>query len=248
MADWHWATQLNQARAVRLGVEHFRSWSPRCAGSVVWQLNDCWPVTSWALVDGDGRRKPAWYALRRGYADRLLTVQPRDGGLAVVAVNDTGTAWSGTLAVTRRHVDGRVLADWPLVLDVPARQAVTLPLPGEVATAGEPAAELLAVSGGGTRALWFFVPDRELKLPPADADRAAAAVDGGYRVTVTARTLLRDVAVLADRVAPDAEVDDMLVTLLPGESVAFAVRTAARLDPDALLGPAVLRTANDLLG
>ena len=48
-------------------------------------------MTSWAAVDGDGRRKPLWYALRRAYADRLLTVQPRDGGLAVVAVNDGPT-------------------------------------------------------------------------------------------------------------------------------------------------------------
>ena len=48
-------------------------------GAIVWQLNDCWPVTSWAAVDGDGRRKPLWYALRDAYADRLLTVQPRTG-------------------------------------------------------------------------------------------------------------------------------------------------------------------------
>src|SRR2546430_11910562 len=58
---------------------------------------------------------------------------------------------------------------------------------------------------------------RELALPPAGADRTVAPAEGGYRVTVTARTLLRDVAVLADRAAPAAEVDDMLVTLLPGE-------------------------------
>ena len=67
-ADWHWATQLNQARAIQYAVEHYRSWWPRTAGSIVWQLNDCWPVTSWAAVDGDGRRKPLWYALRRAYA------------------------------------------------------------------------------------------------------------------------------------------------------------------------------------
>ena len=48
--------------------------------------------SAWAAVDGDGRRKPLWYALRRAYADRLLTIQPRDGGLAVVAVNEGGAA------------------------------------------------------------------------------------------------------------------------------------------------------------
>ncbi|MDQ1708939.1 MAG: beta-mannosidase, partial [Frankiaceae bacterium] len=38
--DWHWAMSLNQARAIRVGVEHFRSLSPVCSGSIVWQLND----------------------------------------------------------------------------------------------------------------------------------------------------------------------------------------------------------------
>ena len=61
--DWHWATQLNQARAVH-AIEHYRSWWPRTAGAIVWQLNDCWPVTSWAAIDGDERPKPLWYALR----------------------------------------------------------------------------------------------------------------------------------------------------------------------------------------
>ena len=63
-ADWHWAAQLNQARAVRFAIEHYRSWWPRTAGSIVWQLNDCWPVTSWAAIDGDERPKPLWYALQ----------------------------------------------------------------------------------------------------------------------------------------------------------------------------------------
>ena len=92
-------------------MEHFRSHRDVCAGTIVWQLNDCWPVTSWSAVDGDGRRKPLWYALRRAYADRLLTVQPRDGGLALVAVNETGEAWTAPATVTRldphRRADGR---------------------------------------------------------------------------------------------------------------------------------------------
>nr|BFE84482.1 hypothetical protein GCM10020093_070830 [Planobispora longispora] len=61
-------------------------------GTIVWQLNDCWPVTSWAAVDGDGRRKPLWYALRRVYADRLLGVL--DGVVAVV--NDGDEPWRGS--------------------------------------------------------------------------------------------------------------------------------------------------------
>ena len=63
MDDWHWLTSLNQARAVAYGIEHFRSLYPRNTGAIVWQLNDNWPVVSWAAVDYAGIRKPLWHAL-----------------------------------------------------------------------------------------------------------------------------------------------------------------------------------------
>ena len=118
LADWHWATQLQQAHAVRHAVEHHRSWWPRTAGTIVWQLNDCWPVTSWAAIDGDGRRKPLWYAMRAAFAPRLLSIQPRDGRLHLSVVNDTSTIWSGTVRLSRRRFDGTVLASDELALVV----------------------------------------------------------------------------------------------------------------------------------
>ena len=45
--DWHWACQLQQAQAMRFGVEHMRSLEPVNAGALIWQLNDDWPVVSW---------------------------------------------------------------------------------------------------------------------------------------------------------------------------------------------------------
>ena len=244
--DWHWATSLNQARAVALGVEHLRSLMPHCMGAVVWQLNDVWPVISWSAVDGDGRRKPLWHALRRAFADRLLTIQPRDGGLALVAVNDSDEAWQSTVTVTRRTFEGAELARLDLDLDVPARAAATHALPPEITT---PEAEALIVADAPSgRALWQFHEDVATRLPEpklaCDVERTAT----GYRVTVTAEAYVRDLTLLADKVAADAEADPALVTLLPGESAAFDVRTAAAVDPGAFLAPAVLRSANQLEG
>jgi beta-mannosidase len=247
MTDWHWATSLNQARAVTVGVEHLRSWSPRCAGSIVWQLNDCWPVTSWAAVDGYGRRKPMWYALRRSYRDRLLTVQPREHGLALVAVNDTATDWRADLDVRRLDHRGEVLANAALLLAVPRHGTVTLVLPRDLARAGDPSTEVLIASTADDRALWFYAEDRDSDLHKASLTARVVPVAGGARVEVTAHTLVRDLALLADKVSPDAEVDEMLVTLLPGESTTFTVRSTGPLDADALCRPDVLRCANQLV-
>ena len=95
--DWHWTTQLNQARAVSYGVAHLRSLYPLNRGTVVWQLNDNWPVISWAAVDGHGIRKPLWYALRDVYADRFLTIQPR---------SDAGTNGRCCCCTTTRRLRG----------------------------------------------------------------------------------------------------------------------------------------------
>jgi beta-mannosidase len=67
-------TQLLQAEAVRTGVEYWRR--NRCTGGALyWQLNDCWPVASWASLDYFGRWKALHYAARRFYAPVLLSAE-----------------------------------------------------------------------------------------------------------------------------------------------------------------------------
>ncbi len=245
--DWHWATSLNQARAVAFGLEHFRSLMPLCTGAIVWQFNDCWPVTSWSAVDGDGRRKPMWYALRRSFRDRLITLQPREEGLAAIIVNDSGLQWKATLELSRRSFDGVTVAETSIPFEVGPRAAVTLGVPADVATPRDPTREIVLAETGQDRAWWHFAEDIDSALPPADLDTTVDVQDGGYRLTITARSMVRDLALLVDRLDPDAEVDHMLVTMLPGDRVQFVVRTQASIDPQELTAPTVLRSANQLM-
>ena len=67
-------------------------------------------MVSWAAVDFDEHRKPLWYALRNAYRPRLATIQPRDGGLALILLNDTPERWAGPITVSRLAFDGTVLA------------------------------------------------------------------------------------------------------------------------------------------
>lgn len=239
--DWHYLTQLNQARAVAFAVERFRALAPHCSGTVLWQLNDCWPVTSWSAVDGDGRRKPLWYALRRAYADRLLTVQ----GGEVAVVNDSARPWRGELLLVRHGLGGEPLAKEAVPVEVAPRSVARIALPPSVAVPGDPARELLVARLGDVRAVSFHAEDTAVAFPPARYEACAEPAEGGYRVTVTARTVLRDLALFPDRLDPAASVDDMLVTLLPGESATFHVATGQDLDPRALTGRPVLRCVNE---
>ena len=77
-----YSTQLLQAEALATAFRLWRrNWQgpgrELTAGALVWQLNDCWPATSWAVVDHLLRPKAAFYAIRRELAPVVLGAQRR---------------------------------------------------------------------------------------------------------------------------------------------------------------------------
>ncbi len=68
-----YASQLLQAEAIRYGVEHFRRNRGRCMGALYWQLNDIWPVASWASIDYYGRFKALQYVAKRFFAPVIIS-------------------------------------------------------------------------------------------------------------------------------------------------------------------------------
>jgi beta-mannosidase len=247
IADWHFATQLNQARAIEVGIGHFRSLRPRCSGAIVWQLNDCWPVTSWAAIDGYGRKKPLWYALRAAYEPRLLTIQPRGDALALIAVNDTATPWQAEVTFQRLSFDGDVLGEYAAQLAATPLGAASIPLPAGLTAPGSVKSEVLVARAGDQRALWFYAEDRDLAYRAPDLDLAVARDGRDTVLTVATGTLVRDLCAFPDRIAPAAEVDDCVVTLLPGERRTFRFRGVPVGREQELLTAPVLRCANDLV-
>ncbi|MFG2220960.1 glycoside hydrolase family 2 protein [Streptomyces sp. NPDC048685] len=229
---WHYLAQVVQARAVAAGIEHWRASWPVCAGTVVWQLNDCWPVSSWAAIDGDGRFKPLYHELRRLYADRLLSLVPTDDGPVLALDNQSGSAWRATVLLRRLDTEGSVLHEASLDLEAGPRSVTRLTVPSPLLPE-DSTGQFLVADADGLRAVHFSVLDKEFTYPAPqydvrlDARSGADAVD----VVVTARTLVRDLLLQPDRLAPDAVADRGLITLLPGEEARITVR--GWTDPDA---------------
>lgn len=218
---WYLATQLVQARALEASIGRFRSLHESCSGVLWWQLNDCWPALSWAVVDIAGRRKLAWHAAVRAMAPRGVVITAEGDPHGLTVINDTDAAWEIDLTVT-------VVDEAGLSLARESRRASI----GEdsclrVAPAEVPArAAAVVVDAGEVRGVRWITPDLELAHPAARVrlslrQRSADSVE----LVVTAETLVRDLVVLAEtdvRLA-DARVDRQLPTLLPGESIAVAI-------------------------
>jgi beta-mannosidase len=212
----------------------------------VWQLNDCWPVTSWAAIDFEERRKPLWYALRRAFAPRNVVFATEEGVVSAVIINDTDETWRGELELSRQDLGGLELAKATVAVGVQPRATSQIGLPAELCTPADPSAEVVVARIDTLTRVHTFVEDIELELDPNPVVVAVTETKNGYAVQVTARSLARDVTLLADRAAADATVDDALVTLTAGQSTTFRVRTTVRDLEQTLDRAPVLRTANDL--
>ncbi|KAF4620078.1 hypothetical protein D9613_005220 [Agrocybe pediades] len=70
MESYVYYTQIMQAETLGSAYRLWRrNWAGKgkeyTAGALVWQINDCWPVTSWAIVDYFLRPKPAYFTIAR---------------------------------------------------------------------------------------------------------------------------------------------------------------------------------------
>jgi beta-mannosidase len=245
LADWIYLLQLNQARALATGVTWFRSRQPICMGMLYWQLNDCWPATSWAAIDGDGRLKLLWYATRRFYADRLLTIQPEEGQIILLAHNDSDQPWQDTMTLMRRNFDGQKLAVWQSEVDAPPRSCVRVLELTAFTQPDDPAREfLLAATADQQRAFWFFDVDKNLAYPEPRFTAVLAQEGSSHRLTMTAETLLRDIALFPEILEPRATVNEQLVTLLPDESFTFVIESERPFTLEELISPPIFQCVN----
>lgn len=133
--DWVYYSQLNQRDALVCGIEHYRRFEP-CGGSLIWQFNDCWPVTSWAVQDYSRRLKPAGFELERLYAPVTISLDYLVGfeTAGYWLVNDSTETVEVDFTVTAIDTTtGNIIQEWNqhVKLAADSRElALSLPLSG----------------------------------------------------------------------------------------------------------------------
>ncbi|MBX3080546.1 MAG: glycoside hydrolase family 2 protein [Anaerolineae bacterium] len=100
-------SMIAQAEGLKFGIEHFRRRKPHCSGTLFWQLNDCWPVLSWSVMDYYGFGKAGYYYAKRVYASLLASFKLHDdGSVELWLTNDTLQAVTTTVTVALRAFTG----------------------------------------------------------------------------------------------------------------------------------------------
>jgi beta-mannosidase len=85
--DFIYLTQLNQALALKTCIEHWRT-NGVTKGSIIWQLNDCWPAISWSLVDSSINPKLSYYHVKKTFSKRIITIVLQNNFLKIFGLNE----------------------------------------------------------------------------------------------------------------------------------------------------------------
>lgn len=138
--DLLYASQLMQAEAIRYGMEHWRRNRGRCMGAIIWQLNDIWPVASWASIDYYGRWKALHYAAKRFFAPVMISAEeegelsqnpkineyhpaPLEKSFRLNVCNETLRDVTGEVVWALRTPDGAIVRQNQQTLTIPAMSA-----------------------------------------------------------------------------------------------------------------------------
>jgi beta-mannosidase len=227
--DFLYTGQLLQAEALKCAVEHWRRRKFRTAGALFWQLNDCWPVSSWSVVDSELRPKAGYFAAKRFFAPVLVSFAPVPDGLEVWGTNDLLREVEGRLTLRLQSFAGKVLATKALPVRLGSNGAERLfAIPAVWLKKGGPGSYLVAdlAERGRTVAVnrFLFVEPKHCEFPPA-AIRLGIRPSGPgqYRATLTSKVYAHGVVLTSRR---DGVVfHDNFVDLDPGTPFDITVTT-----------------------
>src|SRR5580658_9825967 len=235
-ASFVYLSQVQQAEIIKIGAEHLRRQRPRTMGSLYWQLNDCWPVASWASIDYYGRWKALHYYARRFYDDVLVSPFLHDDKVDVYVVNDKLQALSGNVHVRLLDFDGKVLLDQTKDVQIPAQSSAIYFSVDRAALSAknDPRKSFLAfdleVAGKRlSRNLIFFDVTHNLELPVAPKiESSLTKTDGGYSLTLRTAGLARNVYIALGDL--DVQMSDNYFDLLPGGPVTISLKSSSTLE------------------
>ena len=208
-------SQVQQGLAIKTAVTHWRSLKPHCMGTLIWQLNDTWPVCSWSSLDHGGGWKLLHHMTKAFYAPMFVSAVPVAGGIELRAVNDTAVPTSVTVLAMAVNMAGatRELQQAAVMVDNVSVKVMHIPI------SDIDPAEMLAyvwLDDGGNRIAGDVFAPKAYKtyalLPPHLSHQVTQTLTG-WEIDIEAAALALFVAIEADQ---PGRFSANAMTLFPG--------------------------------
>jgi beta-mannosidase len=196
-ANFVYVSQIQHGLAMQTAVDYWRSLKPHCMGTLMWQLNDTWPVASWSGLDHDGGWKAMHHMARAFYAPISVVAIPNKENTAVslIAINDTPDETEVIVHLKLVMMDGTTHNLPDLAADVPTDKAIEI---GSLSREDIPEGAMLFWSFNTIRRHFSFKPYKYLKLPAPSISTKVKDNKVALEIAVTAKALALHVMLECD--------------------------------------------------
>jgi beta-mannosidase len=233
-----WLSQILHGMAMKYGVEHWRRSMPRGMGTMYWQLNDCWPVVSWASIDYYGRWKATHYMAKKFYSPLLISGLPdADKKTAEIHVtSDLQAPCEGTIIWELTDLDGKTINSGKLTKTfgpITSTLATTLNLQKEL-TDHDPRTvflwlKLTVADREVSENLLLFSRPKHMELRRSNI-RWSLSTKDNQTFTATLETDKPALWVWMAKKGTDAKFSDNFFSLKPGDKKTVEIRTKELVD------------------
>ncbi|GAA0315789.1 glycoside hydrolase family 2 TIM barrel-domain containing protein [Bacillus carboniphilus] len=220
-------SMLTQAEGLKCGIEHYRRNKPNTSGALVWQLNDCWPGTSWSMIDYDLLPKASYYYAQKGFFHPLLATLDHDVGepLKFWFVNDTLEPVEDEIVIEVQTFTGEVV--WkekvPFTCGANESQFVVEYTEAEVlggASASEVVVRLSSGSGTFPENIYYLRDHKDLALPEVSLSVELNQAEQTITISTDQHARFVKIDIPSDQLIYSEQFFD----LLPGEQKVIHVR------------------------
>lgn len=192
LQDLIFASQLIQQHGIGMGIEAQRSAFPNCMGSLYWQLNDVWPVTSWSGTDSKGVWKALQYRVRELYNPLMLSALQIGDSLKLTLLNEGNNAESGILTANKFNFNGQKQEIFRKEISISENRLWQQILPvTSLLTEQEKTETVLCFrfetsDNKVVEEFHFATKFGQLQLPELKLQTNIAKADGGFEIEITA--------------------------------------------------------------
>ena len=211
-----YVSQLLQRDGMKMAMEAHRSSKPYCMGSLFWQLNDCWPVTSWSAIDYYQTPKAMYYSTKKSFNKFLLTAVKNNAEFVVSVISDSINGFKAQLRLTILSFEGKIIWQQSSSVNLANEEVTKLNISQKLLPAVDTTMcflkmELILNSQTLADNNFYFTIPKNLKLPKGELNMEGTP-ETGY--TLSSNVLLKDVYLYTNE--GDVVFSDNYFDLTPG--------------------------------
>jgi len=210
--EYIYLSQLTQAEGITTAIEAHRRAMPVCMGTIYWQFNDAWPVTSWSGIDYYGRRKALQYFVKQAYKPIIISTIENGDSINIYVISDNQQNRSLVLKIYEKNFFGKTLFSDSINFDIKNSSKPTYKLANNKNKQTFIYTELYNGEKLLDEDFYYFAKPKYLQLPTTKIDISIKNKENYTTILLQSNVLVKNVELISNL---DGKFSDNYFDLLP---------------------------------